>query len=285
MGVAGKTAVVTGGGRGIGAAIAERLVNAGARVVIASRSENELTAVCDRSGGPDRIRQFSCDISSFDQVTQLRNYTRNVFGDADILINNAAVQGPIGRFEDAPLDEWWRTIAINLGGVIHCCKVFLPGMLRRGRGKIINVAGGGATAPRPHFSAYAVSKAAVVRFTDNLAAETRANHIDVNAIAPGMVDTRLQEHVIAAGEDAGSEYERIVEAKTSGLGFVSPTVAADLVAFLASSESDGITGKLISAPHDPWREWAGRGPELSSTPMYTLRRLDPFTIGSLKTNS
>ena len=107
------------------------------------------------------------------------------------------------------------------------------------------------------------------------------HHIDINTIAPGRVDTRLQDEVLAAGPDAGPDYERIVEARATGQ-FVPATTAAALVVFLASRESDGLTGKLISAPHDPWREWSGRGPELSASPLYTLRRLDPFTIQPLK---
>lgn len=281
MKLAGRTAVVTGGGRGIGAAIAEAFVAEGASVVIASRSEVELESVRRKVNAGTRLLAFSCDVSSIDQVTRLVDFVHRTLGGADVLVNNAGIQGPIGRIDDTPLDEWWRTIAVNLGGVVHCCRGFLPRMIERGQGKIINMAGGGATAPRPYFSAYAVSKTAIVRFTENLAAETKDAHIDVNAIAPGLVDTRLQDEVVAAGADASPDYQQIVKARATGIGFVPPTVAAAAAVFLASGASDGLTGKLVNAPHDPWREWDGRGPELSSSPMYSLRRLDPLTIRPL----
>jgi 3-oxoacyl-[acyl-carrier protein] reductase len=281
MKLAGRTAVVTGGARGIGAAIAEAFLAEGAKVVIASRSEIELESFKRKAIAGARLFPFPCDVSSIDHVTRLVDFVQATLGGTDILVNNAGIQGPIGRIDDTPLDAWWRTIAVNLGGVVHCCKGFLPLMIQRGGGKIINMAGGGATAPRPFFSAYAVSKAAIVRFTENLALETKDVHIDVNAIAPGLVDTRLQDEVLAAGADASPDYQQIVNARTTGIGFVPPTVAAAAAVFLASSASDGLTGKLVSAPHDPWREWDGRGPELSSSPMYTLRRLDPFTIRPL----
>lgn len=281
MKLAGRTAVITGGARGIGAAIAEAFLAEGARVVIASRSEVDLESFKQKTPAAASLFPFACDVSSIDQVTRLVDFVQATLGGADILVNNAGIQGPIGRIDETPLDAWWQTIAVNLGGVVHCCKGFLPQMIQRGGGKIINMAGGGATAPRPFFSAYAVSKAAIVRFTENLAVETKDAHIDVNAIAPGLVDTRLQDEVLAAGAEASPDYQQIVKARATGIGFVPPTVAAAAAVFLASGASNGLTGKLVSAPHDPWREWDGRGPELSSTPMYTLRRLDPFTIRPL----
>lgn len=133
--------------------------------------------------------------------------------------------------------------------------------------------------PRPYFSAYATSKAALVRFTETLAVELEPFNIQVNAVAPGAVNTQMLDEVIAAGEKAGREYHQALErAQTGGTPV---ELVCDLILFLASPASGGLTGKLISAPHDPWREWAGKADTLNATPLYTIRRLDPFTIKPL----
>jgi NAD(P)-dependent dehydrogenase (short-subunit alcohol dehydrogenase family) len=136
----------------------------------------------------------------------------------------------------------------------------------------------------PNFSSYAASKAAVVRLADTLAEELKAFDVQVNVIAPGLVDTRLQDEVLAAGDLAGLLWDKIKKARETGAGAVSPDVAASLAVFLASSLSGRLTGKLIAAPYDPWREWTDKADELNATPMYTIRRLDPFTIKPLIKN-
>jgi 3-oxoacyl-[acyl-carrier protein] reductase len=280
--LSGYTAIVTGGSRGIGAAIAEALVASGAHVVITSRSPGELSVTKERLSKSGVVESFCCDVSSREQVSELATFVRCVVGDPHIVVNNAGIQGPIGRLDRINLDAFWTTLRINLGGVVHCSRAFLPAMIRRRHGKIINIAGGGATAPRQNFSAYAVSKVAIARLTENLALELMQERIDVNAVAPGFVDTRFQDEIIAAGAEAGPELEKIVTARRERSHFVPAATAAALVVFLASNEANGLTGKLISAPHDPWRDWSGKGPQLSSSPLYTLRRLDPFTIRPLK---
>jgi len=133
----------------------------------------------------------------------------------------------------------------------------------------------------PNFSSYAATKAGVVRLADTLAEELKPFNIQVNVIAPGLVDSRLQDEVLAAGPLAGALFDKIKQARETGAGAVSPEVAASLAVFLASKASGKLTGKLIAAPYDPWREWAGKADQLNSTPLYTLRRLDPFTIKPL----
>src|SRR5262249_49667467 len=118
-------------------------------------------------------------------------------------------------------------------------------------------------------------------FAETLAIELQPYNILVNAIAPGPVDTRMQDEILAAGDGAGDEGAEVSALRASG-GFTSPTVAADLSVFLASTDADGLTGRLISAVHDPWRSWAGRGSELSRSPLFTLRRLDPASIRPVK---
>jgi len=155
----------------------------------------------------------------------------------------------------------------------------LPHMILNRRGKIINFSGGGATAPLPCFSAYGVSKAGVVRLTEVLAEEVKEFNIQVNAVAPGAVDTRLQDQVLAAGDRAGAAGSRIRKLRETGEGGVPRELAAELVVFLASDDSDGLTGKLIAAQHDGWQSWdAARLAELMSAPWLTLRRIDLATL-------
>ena len=280
--LAGRTALITGAGRGIGAAIAEAFVAAGASVMLAARTADELASTARRLGGNGEVVEWRpCDVSDPIPFAELMSHALTRFGAIDILVNNAGVLGPVGPFSETPLDTWWEAVSINVKAAAVCSRGLIPHFRTRGRGKIINLSGGGAVSPRPNFSAYSVAKAAIVRLSENLAEELRGDHVDVNAIAPGAVDTRMQEEILKAGERAGYELAA-ARAVRNGEAGVPVTLAAELAVFLASESSDGLTGKLISAPHDPWREWAGRGSELSASPMYTLRRLDPFTFRQLK---
>ena len=184
----------------------------------------------------------------------------------DVLVNCAGVYGPIGPLFTSNWAEWEKTIEVNLLGTVKMCKLVLPGMIARDHGKIINLSGGGATKARPNFSAYSTSKAAVVRFTETLAEEVAQYHIDVNAVAPGMMRTALTEKVIAAGPELAGEKE-YQEAKGCD---IMPEKAAKLIAFLASHESDGITGRLVSV-HDSWERL--RAKDFENAPdRYRLRR-------------
>jgi NAD(P)-dependent dehydrogenase (short-subunit alcohol dehydrogenase family) len=180
------------------------------------------------------------------------------------------------------LAQWREALEVNLLGTVYACHYVLPSMIGRRNGSIINFSGGGATSPRPLFSAYGVSKAAVVRLTETIAAEVAQYGVRVNAIAPGAVDTRLQDAVLAAGNQAGETYARIRTLRESGKGWTPATLPAELAVFLASDEAVLLTGRLISAPHDSWREWTpDRLATLAKTPWYTLRRIDPFTVASI----
>jgi NAD(P)-dependent dehydrogenase (short-subunit alcohol dehydrogenase family) len=279
-----RRALVTGAGRGIGEAIALAFAREGCRLALAARTAKEIESVAGRvraSGG--EAHPIVADVSAPDEARKLVDAARAALGGLDILVNNAGVYGPIGAFAETDPDAWWKALEVNLRGTALCTRAILPPLLAAGGGSIINLSGGGATSPLPNLSAYAVSKAAVVRFTETLAEELKPHQIRVNAIAPGAVDTRLQDSLLAAGERAGHDlYGRIREMRETGRGGVPPTLAAELAVFLASDAAAGLTGKLISAPHDPWREWHGRGEELSASPMYTLRRLDPFTLRPLR---
>lgn len=190
----------------------------------------------------------------------------------DVLINAAGVQGPIGRFENVDPDAWARTIHVNLIGSAYLLRWVLPGMISRKFGRIVMFSGGGAVSPRPRFSAYAASKAGVVRLAETLAAEVQPFGITINSVAPGAINTRMLDEVITAGEGAGSEFEAAVERRQNGGDDLRRT--CDLVLFLAVDAARGLTGKLVSAQHDAWETWEGRGSELNKTDLLTLRRVN-----------
>ncbi len=285
--LADRVAVITGGGRGIGEAIALEFARAGASLVLAARSRDELLAVAEqcRSLGAECIVQPT-DVSDAGAVSALIEHSLNRFQRIDILVNAAGVYGPIGLLTEIDVDAWVQALHINLLGTLYCCRAALPAMIAQHSGKIINFSGGGAAAPLPRFSAYGVSKAAVVRLTDTLAEEVKEHGITVNAIAPGAVDTRLQDAVLQAGDRAGDLLVRMQALRASGVGGTPVEVPARLALFLASDASDGLTGRLISAPHDGWQEWdAARIAALDGTPWFTLRRIDPFTINPLQAHT
>jgi NAD(P)-dependent dehydrogenase (short-subunit alcohol dehydrogenase family) len=275
----GKTAIIIGSGRGIGRAISIAFAREGCNLVLASRTAEEISHTSDLCL-PSGIEVITVptDISSWKQVQELVRRAIDRMEKIDILVNCAGIHGPIGPAFDVDPDNWKKAIDINLVGTLNICRGVLPHMIGNQRGKIILLGGGGAASPMPFFSAYAASKAGMVRLAETLASELKPHNIQVNVIAPGMVDTRLQDNVIAAGERAGEEYQKTLRARESKEGFVPPDIAASLAVFLASHLSGSLTGKLISAPHDPWQSWGDRGEELNSSPLYTLRRLDPFTI-------
>jgi 3-oxoacyl-[acyl-carrier protein] reductase len=278
----GSVAVVAGAGRGIGRAIAVAFAAAGARLVLASRTEADLRETAASCREHDAVAEVVVtDVAVASDVEALVRTTIDRVGPPDIAVNAAGVYGPIGPSLEVDAEAWAQALAVNLLGTFHFCQSVAKPMVERRRGKIVILAGGGATAPLPFFSSYAAAKAGVVRLVETLAEELAGSNVQVNAIAPGLVDTTLQDEVLAAGERAGPLFEKIRRARESGAGAVGPEVAAQLALFLASAESGPLTGKLVAAPYDPWREWAGRGDELNSSPLYTLRRLDPHTLGPL----
>ena len=270
-----SVAIVTGAGRGIGREIAMGLAREGARVVAAARTpaEIESTAREIASRGGEAIA-VPADVSNAQQVNVLARAALDRFGRIDVLVNNAGTFGPIGPLTSNDSEAWVNTIMVNLVGTFLCTRAVLPGMVERRRGKIINLSGGGAASSRPNFTAYAASKAAIIRFTESVAKEVAEHNVQVNAMAPGPVFTRLTESILRAGEAAGTEaLQEAHRQRRSGNPSLPDAVA--LAVFLASDESDGLSGRFISAVWDDWRSIPSRIRDLASSDLYTLRRVVP----------
>ncbi len=277
-----KCAIITGANQGFGFEVAKKFILEGAHVMLCARnvdllnsSYRELSTLAKNT----KVLIQQTDISNPKQVEQLVQTTITEFGGIDIIVANAGVYGTKGPIEDIDWDEWSTAIDINLKGTVLLCKYALPHLKAKKAGKILIVAGGGATKPMPFLSAYAASKAGVVRFGETLAEELIAFNIDVNMIAPGALNTRLLDEILAAGPDKVGEafYNQSIKQKVSGGS--SPEPGANLCAFLASSESDGVTGKLISAIWDPWQDLPNYIDDLKNSDIYTLRRIIPKDRG------
>ncbi len=281
--LADRVALITGANQGLGLAIARAYVSAGASVMLCARDglllEQARQTILPLAGPGQQVLAQPADVSQVEAVERLMAATHAAFPQVHILVNNAGIYGPKGRIEDVAWDEWVRAMEINVYGSILACRALLPHFRANGYGKIIQLSGGGATNPLPRLSAYAASKAAIVRFAETLAEETRGDGIDVNAIAPGALNTRLLDEVLEAGpEKVGPVfYDRMVKLKAEG-GTPLERGAA-LAVFLASAASDGLTGKLISAAWDPWETLPEHQGELKQSDIYTLRRIVPKDRG------
>jgi NAD(P)-dependent dehydrogenase (short-subunit alcohol dehydrogenase family) len=275
-------ALITGGSQGLGKAIAEKFLHEGANVALCARNEKELFATRDELAAKfpaQKVIAKACDVSDEKQVNELVKFALGRLVSIQALVLNAGIYGPMGPTETVSLDEWRRAMDINLYGVLLPCRALIPHFKRIGFGKIVVLSGGGATNPLPNISAYAASKAAVVRLMETLAEELRPFDVDVNAIAPGALATRLVDEVIAAGpEKVGAAFfEKNKTWKEKGA--VPLELGASLAAYLASTDSDGITGKLISAQWDPWKDLQQHREELEKSDIYCLRRIVPEDRG------
>jgi NAD(P)-dependent dehydrogenase (short-subunit alcohol dehydrogenase family) len=290
MTLSGVRALITGASQGFGAAVAEQFVREGARVFLCARNGDAVREVAQRlrmlgGGKPDVAAWERADVARAGDVDALVAQALRQLGGIDVLVCNAGVYGPKGAIQDVEWREWVEALEINLYGTILCCRAVLPHMLARRRGKIILLSGGGATKPMPNLSAYATSKAAVVRFGETLAEEVKSAGIDVNAVAPGALNTRLLDEVLEAGPEKVGEAFYAASVKQKASGGTPLARGAELCAFLASPASNGITGRLISAVWDPWPELPAHLDELRGSDIYTLRRIVPEERGKQWTPS
>jgi NAD(P)-dependent dehydrogenase (short-subunit alcohol dehydrogenase family) len=264
----GQVAVVTGAGRGIGRAIALALSDAGAAVAVCARSEDEVTGVAreiaDRTGRALAVR---CDVICRQEVEDMVAEVQAAIGPVDLLVNNAGQFGPIGPIAATDPDQWWQALEVNLRGPLYCARAVLPGMLSRGHGRIVNVSSGAGLAAVPMQSAYAVSKAALYRLSENLAAETRGHGVMVFAIIPGLVRTTMSEAALSCGEPSIEQWFKDAFANQDD---VSAEVAATLVVYLASGAADVLSGRNIHASDDV-AQLVARAAEIEKHDLYVLR--------------
>ena len=269
-----KVAVVTGGSGGIGFRVAEVYLKEGARVMISARREDELVkAVKKLKTLSSEIAYQVADVSVNEDCLVLVSKTMAVFGPVEVLVNAAGIYGPIGPSAEVDIGHWKQTYEINVFGAFQMIQAVLPEMIKRKSGKIINFSGGG-DGPLPNFSAYNSSKGAIVRLTETIAAEVKGYNIDTNCIAPGPVNTKFLEDALAAGENkVGKEkYQNLLKQKEGG--GVPPEKAAELCLFLASSDSNGLTGKFLSAVWDKYNDWTREDVErIIESDAFTLRRI------------
>jgi NAD(P)-dependent dehydrogenase (short-subunit alcohol dehydrogenase family) len=274
-------ALITGGSQGLGKVIAEHFLREGANVAICARGERDLLAARDelaKKFPAQKVVARTCDVSDEKQVNELAAFSLRELGSLQALVLNAGIYGPMGSTESVPLDEWRRALDINLFGVLLPCRAVIPRFKKAGRGKIVILSGGGATNPLPNISSYAASKAAVVRLGETLAEELKPFHVDVNMIAPGALKTRFVEQVLKAGPETVGKDFFAKNKKWSEEGAVPLELGANLAVYLASAESDGVTGKLISAQWDPWEKLHEFKSDLAGD-IYTLRRIVPKDRG------
>jgi NAD(P)-dependent dehydrogenase (short-subunit alcohol dehydrogenase family) len=280
-----RTALITGASHGLGLEIARAYLQADARgICICGRDRAALRSaeLCLREvARPGQgVSAVVADVSLPGEVDRLAAHVREHLGELTILVSNAGVQGPVGRIDSCAWTQWIRTLEINLFGSVLCARAMVPHFIERGYGKIIQVSGGGATKPMPRLSAYAASKAAVVRFAETLAEELREHRVDVNALAPGALNTRMLDEILSAGPKRAGEvqYERALAQQHAG--GTPLRLGAELAVFLGSAASDGITGKLLSAVWDSWEQLGAHASDLDlHGDLFTLRRIVPGDRG------
>lgn len=264
--------VITGGGSGIGAAIAQGLDKEHSSIIICGRRLLKLKETAKVS---KQIKYFKCDVSSENEVLLFRDFVEANFTHLDVIINCAGFQGAIGRFYKTDSALWKKTFEVNTFGIYLITKHFLPLLLKSKKKKIINFSGGGAFNTFPNYSAYAVSKAAVVRFSENIAAELTDLGVQVNCIAPGFVATEIHDATLAEGEEfAGENYNFTVNKLKKGS--VPIEVVVNCVKFLISNKSNRLSGKTISASFDKWdtEEFENSIGIINDSELFTMRRLN-----------
>ena len=248
--LSGKVVLVTGGSGGLGRCLARAFARQGYRVAITSRDAEKLTAAAEEIGEPAfPVLALPCDIRHKDQVELMAEDLRNRLGPVQILINNAGIARAMS-FLDMPDDLWDETLKTNLTGAYHCCKVFLPGMIEAGWGRIINIASTAAKVGYPHVTAYASSKHGLLGLTRSLALETARLRITVNAICPGYIDDeRTRVNARRMAENTGKSVAEILALFAGSAPqnrLIETDEVASLALHLASEKSGGITGQAIN---------------------------------------
>jgi len=267
-----KVCLIAGASGAIGTAVASRFFQEGARLALTYRTERPGVSEKDFFDDTGRIAYFKLDVTDYDATESVVRRVAETFSSLDVLINCTGIVGPIGPLETLDIRAWVRTIETNLIGSVHLARAVIPVMKARGCGKIVLFSGGGAAYGRPFFTPYSSSKAALVRFTESLAEELEPANIQVNAVAPGPVNSRMWEEMRAAGILGGSALLKEIKQMDQS-GGASPDRAAGLAVFLASSRSNRLTGRLLSAIWDDWEHIENHMGKIASSDVWTLRRI------------
>jgi len=275
--LSGKIALIMGASSGIGKEIAKKFALEGADLILCARNfeklKNTEIEIKKNISSIQRVHSFSVDVSEANQVKKLLQFTLEHFTNCDIIVNSSGIYGPKGLIEENKPEDWKKSIEINLLGPMLLFHYFIPIFKKQNHGKIIQLSGGGATNPMPYLSSYAASKAGVVRLIETLSKELKAYNIYANAVAPGPLNTEMLDEIINAGPDkVGKEFfnKSLMQKQMNDNSFDNIT---NLSLFLASSKSDGISGKLISALWDDWEKWPSNLSELNESDLYTIRRI------------
>ncbi|HEV2713321.1 MAG TPA: SDR family oxidoreductase [Gaiellaceae bacterium] len=244
-------ALVTGGGRGVGAGIARELAAAGMEVAVSARTRDEVVAVAEEIGGLAVV----ADVASRESVNEMFDQVETMLGPVDLLVANAgrALWEPAAW--DVDPDDWWNVFEVNVFGAYLCCRAAIPGMIERGRGRIVNTGSGAAYLPGSQRStAYGASKAALYRFGDGLAHQLKPHGIPVFTISPGLVQTEMTKDMFP--EDAP---------------WTPPELAPRLVRVLASGRADKLSGRYIHAQHDDIEDLIRRADEVVENDLNAIR--------------
>jgi NAD(P)-dependent dehydrogenase (short-subunit alcohol dehydrogenase family) len=268
----GTVSVITGGGRGIGRVLARALADAGAAVGLIARSADELAQTVRLVTDADGTAAAACaDVTDGHAVAEAIDALRRQLGPADLLVNNAGVSGPFGDVWQVDAGDWWRAVEINLRGAFLCSQAVLPGMTARGAGRIVNITSQAGVFRWPQVSAYSVSKAAVIKFTENLAAEAGRSGVRAFSVHPGLTPIGLTERALADAAPAGSAearmYAWVRQELAAGRG-AEPALVARLVIRLATGDADRLSGCHLSV-HDDLDAILACGPDVRDR--YQLR--------------
>lgn len=270
----GQVALVTGGGRGIGRVFAQALADAGAAVAVTARSADQLAETVSRieaKGG--QALALSCDVTDQAGMERAVDAIQRQLGPVDLLVNNAGLWGPIDPVWEVDPDQWWRTMEIHVRGSFLCARAVLPGMVARQRGRIINLASHAGVHRWPTCSAYAVSKAAIVKFTENLALETKRHDVAVFAVDPGIVTIGLTDQALAMDAPPESPAGRAaawIRQQVAAGHAVPPEAGARLIVLLATGRADALTGRYLTV-HDDVAELLARAEAIQRADLYTLK--------------
>ena len=257
----------------IGSILSKHLANAGNELILVGTSKEALSQlksdIYDLSG--NFVRTIEISKTNFDMYKfclELQDYENNI----DFYINTIGTQPPLGNFIDLHFEEWFQNFEVNFKLNARLLQFFVRNFANRGAGSAIVFSGGGSSNSRPQFSAYASGKTALVRLVEIVAQESFPFGVKINAIAPGVMPSKMQKEILA--NQSILHNSEIIKAKESlNSEFYDTEKITDLIDFLISDKSEGISGKLISADWDNWTDWPNWIDELKNSELYTLRRI------------